>query len=323
MRKPSSKRGNLILNLWDYFFCSRRSKERRKRWIYYPMAWVAAGLLVIFFVKLGQLRSIPLAMPSVGGNVSARAVGSKLPAGNAVVSDNQTLEVGENLGANGSEVSSVGMPNLKQSINDFLERGYSGLQVDDKQAALASFIAAAACDPSRYDAWRSAGMVLLSEGYAREALELFNRAISLKPYESSAYSAKAVALRLLSRLPEAIMAAAESVRLNRLNPLYSNVYYFMRIENGEVGAVEEEVRIADKVRIESIEANTVVAAGAAALYQGKLDEFRKRMERAEQILPKSTFQALLDDPVFLPFANEVGFYGGRPSRIKLRGGARD
>ncbi|GAB4178625.1 MAG: hypothetical protein Fur0032_19130 [Terrimicrobiaceae bacterium] len=288
MRPETSRKPNVFKRAKRYFFHPYRGRYRRRRWIYFPLAGVAVFGTVTVMVLFGRPEHLKSSPKAVVGTAFTSAQGPVLK---------QNEEMAKVVG--------------------LLNEGAQALADGDIAAAVAAFSAAAAIDPSRTEAWNGVGLSLLARGKAADALLAFERAVRLDTTDARGYANRALALRVLDRLPEAIASAKESTRLDPSNPLYSNRYFLMRIQNGEEDAVRSEVRSAALLKIENIEASSVVAAAALDLIGGEQASFRDKLERAKSLLPQATLSALLDDPVLAPYADNIRGQAGllRPTLV--------
>lgn len=284
MRPETRQEPNIFRRAKRYFFHPYRGIYRRRRWIYYPLAGVAVLAIVAALVSVGRPSKLERLPDAVADSASTPSSSPEMKA------EDDAAKVG-----------------------GLLDEGAQALADGDIAAAAAAFSAATAIDPGRAEAWNGVGLTLLARAKAADALQAFERALRLDAMNARAYANRARALRLLDRLPEAIASAKESTRLDPSNPLYSNRYLLMRIQNGEADAVRTEVRAATLLKIESMESNSVVAAAALDLIGGEEIMFREKLERAKGLLPQATLSGLLDDPVLKPYSESIRSLAGFPA----------
>ena len=99
-------------------------------------------------------------------------------------------------------------------IGDPLGQAMSHHRQGRPRDAVASLDQALARAPSRWDAWKLRGQIMLEHAAYRDALASFDRALAVQPHDADIWALRGDTLRLLSQNDHAVTAYRQAAGLN-------------------------------------------------------------------------------------------------------------
>jgi tetratricopeptide (TPR) repeat protein len=186
-----------------------------------------------------------------------------------------------------------------------LQLGVANLMHKNPEKAEEYFRQMTVQTPEDAQGWGNLGVSLILQNRNAEAADALSRAVALDPKNAQYRANRSLALRAVKFLPEAIAEAKEAVRIDPSNPLFSNRLLLMRIQNGEIRGVKQEIQTWQSSGLSSMKANWVMAAAAVAAIQGDLSLCTAQLAESSTLLPPETRKLLLSDPVFGPLQSKI------------------
>lgn len=183
----------------------------------------------------------------------------------------------------------------------------------DATTAETSLRQALALEPDHAASWSNLGVALMLQKRTDEALEAIDKAISLDAGMARTHANRSHILRSLGRLPDAIDSLSQATETDPSSAIHANRLLLLRIENGEMEYVRQQVITARSMRIPSLERQTIVAGAAVAAIDGDYPSAISLLARARQMLDPEAVHDLLDDPVFAPHMTALITRSGPPS----------
>ncbi|MDC3205786.1 tetratricopeptide repeat protein, partial [Paracoccaceae bacterium] len=144
------------------------------------------------------------------------------------------------------EASNKGSQLLEQfpnSINIYNIIGAANKGLGKLENAVEAYNKALSIKPDYADAYYNMGNALKEQGKLDEAIEAYTKAISLKPDYADAYYNMGIALREQGKLEEAMQAYTEVLSLK---PDYAEAYYSMGNTLQEQGKIDKAIEAYDK-----------------------------------------------------------------------------
>ena len=134
-------------------------------------------------------------------------------------------------------------------------------------------------------AWFSKGVALGNLGRHEEAVEVFDKAVKLKPDYNDAWFNKGAALENLGRHQEAVDAFDRSIEIK---DDYADTWFSKGVALGNLGRHEEAVKVFDKaIQIKDDYVEAWYGKGVVLGELGKNDEALKTLDEGMNIFPKS------------------------------------
>ena len=140
-------------------------------------------------------------------------------------------------------------------------------------------------NPNHADALHLLGILATQTGEPDVALELIDRAISIKPTVADFYDNKGDALVALGRYDEAITARRKAISLN---PRFVRSYYLLGNLLGDMGRIDEAIATYQSaVQLQPNDADINNNLGYAYFMRDRLDEAFAAMTEAARLRPNS------------------------------------
>ncbi|MFL2812598.1 MAG: tetratricopeptide repeat-containing sulfotransferase family protein [Paracoccaceae bacterium] len=181
--------------------------------------------------------------------------------------------------AQGSEL----LKDFPNSINLYYIIGASNKGLGKLDEAIEAYNKAISLKPDFAEAYYNMGNALQDQGKLDEAIEAYNKALSLKPDYPEAYNNKGIALQGQGKLEEAIKAYNKALSLK---PNYAEACYNKGNALKDQGKLEEAIEAYNKAL--SLKPNYAEAynnMGIALKDQGKLDEAIKVYNKTLSLKP--------------------------------------
>jgi len=137
--------------------------------------------------------------------------------------------------------------------------------------------------PSSSRAQSSFGRVLVTRGYATDAIEVLERAVELDPGNSNAHSTLGFALERLGRFDEAVAAHERALELE---PADAQLYVTYGATLSAAGRFDESVAVfRQAIELDPGMSEAYVGLCAAYRQTGRFDEAVRALERAAELYP--------------------------------------
>jgi len=174
----------------------------------------------------------------------------------------------------------------------------------DYADAVKYFTRVAELNPKSIEAWMTLATAQLRQGNDEAALAALLRRNEIPPEDAMSHFLCVRIYQRMGKNAEALQAAREAVRLAPLNPLYTNTLYIMRIQNGELEQVREELnRMAALSR--TLEPTFIFGRAAVALASGDENGCIRYVLRARHFLDRKTFTELFYNDFFKPVVDRL------------------
>jgi predicted O-linked N-acetylglucosamine transferase (SPINDLY family) len=148
--------------------------------------------------------------------------------------------------------------------------GASTAQIGKHDEAIEFYNKSISLKPDYAEAYGNMGNALKDQGKLEEAIEAFHKALSLKPDYADAYSNMGTALQDQGKLDEAIEAYNKALSLK---PDYAEAYCNMGVTLKDQGKLEEAIEVCTKsISLKPDYADAYINMGVALKDQGKLEE---------------------------------------------------
>jgi len=182
--------------------------------------------------------------------------------------------------------------------------GREAVRAMDYDAAAKHFAHATELNPKSIEAWAMLADVQRKLGNEQDALVSLRRRIELPPESARPHFISARIYRSQGKTEDALQSIKEAVRLAPLDPLFSNTLYILRIQNGELDQVREEL---DRMSTMSqlLEPTFIFGRAAVALAQGNKEASIRHILRARDHLHEDTYNTLLDEEFFASIIDKV------------------
>ena len=161
--------------------------------------------------------------------------------------------------------------------------GASAVQIGMLEEAIEAYDKCISLKPDYAQAYSNMGFALKNQGKLDEAIEAYNKCISLKPDYAQAYSNMGFALQDQGKLDEAIEAYNKCISLK---PDYAHAYSYMGVALQNQGKLDEAIEAYNKsISLKPDYADAYSNMGLALKDQGKLDEAIEACNKAISLKP--------------------------------------
>jgi len=175
---------------------------------------------------------------------------------------------------------------LEQKLNDagaYYNMGIALQEKNNLEEAIEAYNKALSIKPDYTNAYYNMGIALKNQGKSEEAIEAYNKAITLKSDYVEAYYNMGVALQEQGKMEEAIKAYNKAIALKSD---YVKAYNNMGVVLQEQGKMEEAIKAYNKaITIKPDYAEAYNNMGNALQEQGKMEEAIKAYNKAITIKP--------------------------------------
>jgi len=182
--------------------------------------------------------------------------------------------------------------------------GRNAMKEVNHAAAEKHFTRVTELNPKSTEGWTLLADAQLKQGNEQDALVSLHRRNELPPESARPHFMCARIYRSQGKAKSALQCAREAARIAPLDPLYSNTLYILRIQNGELDQVREE--LARTVGMsQMLEPTWIFGRAAAALAQGDEEVSIRYILRARDLLHQDTYNTLLYEEFFAPVIDKA------------------
>jgi len=206
-------------------------------------------------------------------------------------------------------------PAIVAEETENMRAGREAMQQMDFAKAEQHFARVTELNPTRPAAWMALAGAQLKQGNDEGALHSLLHRNKLQPGDPRAHFEAMAIYKRMGKNQEALQAAREAARLEQLNPLYTNTLYIMRIQNGELEQVSDELnRMATMSR--TLEPTFIFGRAAVALAQGDEDASIRYVLASRRMVNQGTFAQLFYNDFFKPIVDRLtaAIGGDKPIR---------
>jgi len=196
-------------------------------------------------------------------------------------------------------------PAIEAAIAEHMQAGIEARRQMDLAKAERNFARVAELDPKNTKAWMALATTQLRQGNDEGALFSLLHRNKLTPEDAGAQFLAMDIYKRMGKNQEAFQAAREAVRLDQLNPLYTNTLYIMRIQNGELDKVSEELESMAALRTRNLEPTFIFGRAAVALAKGDEDAAVRYVLDSRRMVGPKVFIQLFYNDFFKPIVDRL------------------
>jgi tetratricopeptide (TPR) repeat protein len=167
-------------------------------------------------------------------------------------------------------------------------------------------------DPSSIAAWNNLAVVYLAGGHPAAALEATEKALAINPEAEHPRFNRAIIKRQLGQTEEALADLRALAKSHPGEVNYATHLTLLRLQTKDP-TVAGEIATYRESAPPSLEPLWIIGAIGLACAEGRTDEARQLLARAEKVFDPTALNNLLADPFFDPHRSVLG--------LKERGGA--